>query len=751
MARKPAKVALDAADPGMAERGYWQEEIAKASKRFEKFHEQGKLVQERYRLHDRNGSPRFLDRYNILYSSTETIKPSLYTRTPQVEAVQRSKDRNTFKVTMGTLLMEAVTQYALEEMDFDTPVKSAIQDYLLPGMGQVWARYEPDIKQYTNDNGESYEKVAGEGVTVDYVHWRDWLCGAGRIWPEVPWVARRVYFNKKKATKRFGADIANKLSYSYTQSSDSNDRKRTEQGGDQAQIWEIWNKEDYTVLWFSPDYAEGLLDKKDDPLHLKDFFPCPQPLRAVHTTETIVPGSFYEQYRAQAEEIDELTARIRHLTKAIRVIGVYDATQKALERLLNGNDNRMVPVENWAAFAQGGGVDGAVQWVPIKEIALVLSELYKQREIAKAEVYEITGFSDIVRGVSKASETLGAQQIKNEWAGGRLRNLQTEVQNFTRDILRIVAEIIIEQFSEDNLAAYAGFEPPEVTPEEQQAVMQYAQGALMGQVPPGPPPETARTTAIRTFLDVVKFLKDEKQRCAKIGIETDSTIQPDESQERKDRLEFLGQIGAFLQQAGPMALQYPDMRGLLGSLMMFAVHTFRQSRSVEKEFEEFTKKLESQPPMPQDGKGGEAGDNGQAAADASLKVAEIKAQADTQKSQNELTLRQTEIQGKLQLEAQRIKQDHEYNMAQVALKNRELDIREREVDIKEAEIGVKQAQVQQQAAVDAAEQVRADRDQDHRETVDMDAAEREDRQFDQQQAADEAARKDQAAGSKESD
>jgi hypothetical protein len=39
-------------------------------------------------------------------------------------------------------------------------------------------------------------------------------------------------------------------------------------------------------------------------------------------------------------------------------------------------------------------------------------ELYKARDIVKKEIYEITGFSDIVRGQSKASETLGAQQIK---------------------------------------------------------------------------------------------------------------------------------------------------------------------------------------------------------------------------------------------------------------------------------------------------------------------------------------------------
>ena len=147
------------------------------------------------------------------------------------------------------------------------------------------------------------------------------------------------------------------------------------------------------------------------------------------------------------------------------------------------------------------------------------------------------------------------------------------------------------------MAMNCGFEPPEPTPEEQAALAQYAQQSLSGAAP-GEPPQTGAQEAIKTFKAALAILRDERKRCAMIGIETDSTIQPDEAQERKDRVEFLGQIGAFLQQAGPMALQYPDMRGLLGSIMMFVIHTFRSSRGVEKEFEEFAKKLESQPAMP---------------------------------------------------------------------------------------------------------------------------------------------------------
>lgn len=712
----------------IAEAGRWLEEIAKAEKRYEIFRQDGKNTIRQYKSRDNQDRHRYQDKYNILYSSTETILPSLYTRTPQVEAVQRQKDTGNIEVAAATLVMEACTQYALEEMSFDAAIKPAIKDYVLPGLGQVWVRYEPVIETYSaaNDSGktEARQRVKSEGVAVDYVHYCDFLTADGRVWLELPWIARRVFFSKKKAIKRFGQEKANLLKYSFSPDPDKNGN-----GGLQAVIYEVWDKENREVVWVSKDYDKGLLDKKADPLKLKDFWPCPEPLRAVTTTDTFVPCSFYSQYKQQAEEINNITSRIRHLTKALKVVGTYDASQQALARILIGDENRMVPIDNWAAFASNGGINGAVQWVPIKDIALVLSELYKQREIAKAEIYEITGFSDITRGVSKASETLGAQQIKNEWAGGRLRSLQTDVQNFVRDTLRIVSEIIVEHFSEDTIATYCGFQPPEVTPEEQQAIATYGQAALSGQQPQGPPPQTGRVVAIQQFLKVVQLLKDEKQRCAKIGIETDSTIQPDESQERKDRLEFLGQIGAFLQQAGPMAMQFPDIRGLIGSLMMFAVHTFRNARPVEKEFQEFQKKLAAQPATPPPGQE-KQGDNGQAA----MQTAQIKAQSDQQIAQGTLQAKGQEVQAKLQLDQQKLKQDHDYNMAQLELKRQELALKERELAIKERELSintvVKINDAQSAAQTAAHDQQLALRQQDHTEAMADDAAERQDRQFD---------------------
>jgi hypothetical protein len=708
-------------------RSYWQEEITKADKRWSNFNRDGSRVVDRYRLEksDVTGD-NWKDKYNILYSSTETTKPSLYAQTPKVEAVKRHQDRENDTVTYATMLIEAVGQYALESIDFDDTIRNTIEDYLLPGLGQVWCRYVPTIESKYDDKNEAIpnsESVTSESVAVDYVHYRDFRTGVGRVWGELPWVSRRVFYTKKAATKRFGQEKANKLTYSYRPNDNDNDNsmKDTTGGGYQAIIWEIWDKENSKVIWYSEDYPDDLLEEIDDPLKLENFFPCPRPLRAISNTRTFVPKAFYSQYRQQADELDNITERIRHLTTALRVVGVYDSSNETLAQVLAGNTNKMVPVTNWAMFASQGGMAGSVQWLPITEVTQVLRELFAQREIVKNEIYEITGFSDIVRGVSKASETLGAQKIKSDWARGRLGDLQKEVQRFCRDTIRIMTEIMTEQFAKETLAMYSGFEPPPVTPEEQAAAAQYTASMLVPLVPGAPPPQapppTMQAQAMQKFEEVVKLLKTEKQRCALIGIETDSTLMADEAAEREDRMTFLSSAGAFLQQAGPMALQYPDMRGLLGAILMFTIRTFRSSRPLEKEFETFTKKLQSQP-AEREGKADPQAEKDKLAAQ--MQETQMELQADGAVAQQDDATKRYEIDKKAETERMRLQQDHEYRMAQLNIGQRELVLKEREVAVKEAELQVnaqvaendavlRQAEVQHKAELGEGQEERADR------------------------------------------
>jgi len=213
---------------------------------------------------------------------------------------------------------------------------------------------------------------------------------------------------------------------------------------------------------------------------------------------------------------------------------------------------------------------------------------------------------------------------------------------------------------------------PEPSEEEAQAAAQALQQGV-------PAPPTARQTMQQEIDKVFALLRSEKLRCANIGVETDSTIMPDQTKEREDRMAFLGSVGAFLQQAGPMALQFPDMRGLLGAILMFTVRTFPGSRPLEKEFEAFVETLKAAPPTPPPGQ--DSKESAQASAEAQKEVAGIKAQADTQNNNNDNMQRKYETDRKLEAEQTKAQMDHDFRMAQLALQSREVRLKEIQLGI----------------------------------------------------------------------
>jgi hypothetical protein len=640
-----------------ARQTYWAKELEAAKKRFKGFWDAGDVVVDTYRLQKADGNEsNGKDKYNILYSSTETIRPNLYSQSPRTMVVMRNKDTATPMARTAGLLMEGCIEYVKKEEDFDELMNSAVEDLLLPGLGQGWVRYDATFGDKTGDDGKPVlgpdkkplQVLLDEMVELEYVYWQDWLCGVGRTWKQVPWVAKRLWLTKEKAMKRFGAEIANKLQY---MSRDATARDM-ENPSETAEAWEIWDKDTKKVYW----YAEGLpdlLDVKDDPLKLKRFFPCPRPLRAVVNTRTFVPRALYSQYKSQAETLNVLTKRIRLLGEALRVVGLYDGSHIKLADILNPNaGNRMIAVDNWAMFAQNGGILGAVAWVPIDQIIKVLTELLKAREICKAEIYEITGFSDIVRGVSKASETLGAQNIKANWASARVKQMQAEVQRFARDLLALAGEVIAEHCGEETIAIFSGLQIPT--------------GEQVAQDPNA-------KQKLETFKGACALLKTELLRVSSIDIETDSTLMADDAAEREDRAKFLAAAGAFLQQAVPAMEATPELGPLLGALLMFTVRSFPSARIIEDEFEKVQQAMAAKLQQPQDGDK----DGKKAAAQVQTQKLQQDGQLKTQELQQTLAYQQAQ----LQLETQKEQNRHAEKMAELALKDREVAVKEQELQL----------------------------------------------------------------------
>lgn len=557
----------------------WLDRLAAAGKAQKNWEERAEKVIKRYR--DERSETQTGKRFNILWSNIETLKPALYAQLPKPQVSRRYKDADPVGRQAAEVLERALA-YHLDAYDFNAVCEAVRDDYLLPGRAVARVMYQPTFAEQRipafpvgmdEAGGPIYEgeveeddegaftleeQVVYEEVRCEYVYWKDYRHGPGRRREEIPWEGFRSYLSRKELKDRFGA-VADKVEL--TCKPEHMPEDKIQDNDKQAEVWEIWDKRSRKVIWISPGYKEGPLDIKDAPLNLRGFFCTPNPLITVHTNDSLIPVPEYCQYQDQADELDELTRRIATLTKALKVVGVYDGSQAALKRLLSdGYENQLIPVESWAMFAEKGGLKGVIDFLPIKEVAEVIIRLYENRAQVKQDLYEITGMADIVRGASDPNETAAAQQIKSRFASLRIRDKQRAFQGFLRDLLRLKAEVIAENFSAQTLSLMTGIEVSD---------------------------------------EVMALLKDDVLRGFRIDIETDSTLESDEQADKQSRTEFLAAASQFLEKALPLGQAAPEMVPLLGEMMMFGVRGFRAGRQLEEAFEKSMQALAQKAAQPQ--------------------------------------------------------------------------------------------------------------------------------------------------------
>jgi len=627
MADKPAQP--ENQDPALR----WGSELKFAKKTDDKWIERSRKIVKRYR-DERDAIDSEDRRYNVLWSNVRTLMPAVYSRKPKAAVSRRNKDRSDVARTASAILERAL-QYELEFYnDFDSGMRNAILDRLLPGRGVCWVRYEPhfgvatqvteDVETPAQEAAETQETLKYECTPVDYVYWEDFRMAPARTWEECGWVARRVYMGKEEIVERFGDDYADvprsHVPLGLDEKTDPNaDRMK------KAKIWEIWSKTDGKVYWYAEGYPR-CLDVKDDPLELDGFFPCPKPLYATTTTDQMVPVPDYIEYQDQARELDEVTTRIAYLVKACKVIGVYDASQTAIQRMFTeGADNTLIPVDTWAMFAEKGGIKGAIDWVPLDMVVQALNQLYLAREQIKQVIYEVTGISDILRGASQASETLGAQQIKAQFASMRLDDMKKDVARFASDIIRIKAQIMCSFYSDDSLIKMSGIQDTKDQPFIPQALA---------------------------------MLRNEPMRNFAIEVTADSLAEMDEISERDGRMQFLQAAGGFLREAVQAAQQVPEIAPLMGEMLMFAVRAWKTAEPLEASFEEAISKMsQPKPPAPPSPEAIKAQADAQKS-QVDAQVAQVKAQSEQAKAQVEMQKSQAEL-AMTQMEMQRMQMEQQ--------------------------------------------------------------------------------------------
>lgn len=167
-----------------------------------------------------------------------------------------------------------------------------------------------------------------------------------------------------------------------------------------------------------------------------------------------------------------------------------------------------------------------------------------------------------------------------------------------------------------------------------------------------------------TIDDVMELLRDGAMRRFRVEIEADSTIVGDESQERKDRSEFIATLTQFMTAWGPMVMQMPELTKMAGDVLLFGVRGFRVGRELEETIEDTVERLEDKsgqppPPNPEMIKMQMQAQGEQA----KLEATKIKAQAEVMKAQGQAAQAQQESDAKLaQIQAQSVAEERKHQL-----------------------------------------------------------------------------------------
>lgn len=613
----------------------WEREITAAESELKKFRKRARVVTRKF-LDERDSLEAGAKWFNIFYANTNILESALYAQLPKPAVSRKYLDYNDDIARVAALIIQRCITQDLDDPNdnFDGVMRHCVQDRLVPGLAQAWLRVETDTSEVSvpptpgNDEAvsagpgeleeptapgiegeEPLKQIDDQRIVIDYIFWEDFLWSPCRVWEERRWVGRIAYMTQEELIERFGEEKGKTCPLNGTVTRASEDGQSSTPKEDvlkKAAVYEIWDRTSRKVIWFCKGMGT-LLDEKEDFLGLEGFEPCPQPMLANLSTSNTTPRPDYYMIQDQYMELDTINNRISQLVKACKVVGVYDQAAKGISRMLSeGSDNELIPVDSWAMFAEKGGVKGAVDWLPLEQVVQALQQLNMAREVIKGQIYELTGIADIVRGASKASETLGAQQIKAQFASVRIKKLQDEVARFAADIMRIKAELMVKHFDPEILVKKSN-------------IMATGNDEFVPQA--------------------MQLLQSEEGFEWRITINADTLAQADYAMEKQDRMDMLTTISKYMQGMLPMLQQAPKSAPLMISMLRWAIAGFKNADEIEGMIDKELHMLEQEskvpppppPPSPE----------------------QIKAQAEQQRMQMQAQIDQAKAQSEAKMEEQR--------------------------------------------------------------------------------------------------
>lgn len=530
---------------------YWRRKIESAKQDRKDLSEQIKRARCAYRMEQERGKPKQL--FPIFWSTIQVLKSAVFARlpTPDVRARYSQPGGTDQNIKIVTQAIERSLAFTLDTEDIYEHSSRAIDEYLVCGLGVCKVAYDATVadeavqNEVTGEDVTTAPTIQQQSVRIEYFPADRFVWECTKDWEDVDWVAFEHYLTRAEVKQKYGVTLENA----------PEDKEYDKHRGDKPSgvcVYEIWDKRDRSVTVIAEGEDE-VLDAWVDRLGLRGFFPMAHPMMTNVAPDILTPKPDYEFIADLCDQVQVKTARILNLTKQVKDVGIYDASFAELNDLNSATDGTRIPVKN--IIERLGKSDGRATFDAIVAVqdnstkVAVIQTLMQAREQDKAQIFETTGISDIVRGASQAEETATAQQIKGQWANVRLGPKQKTIAYWFRDTYRIMAEIIAEHFSPEQIYLMTGIQ---LTPEQMQ------------------------------------MLKSDLGRTLMIDMETDATTAQDDQANRQDSLEMLKTLTGYAQNFAPAVAQGLIPADFAKESLLLVARQYRTGRQFEDTIHQFT-------------------------------------------------------------------------------------------------------------------------------------------------------------------
>ena len=541
-----------------------RQEFTKQARQWRK---DAKHYTERYRNDDVD--TRRNRRYNIFWANTQILLAATFSQSPQPDVSRRwsNQDDALQKIArQAAIVLEKALRYGADQRsEFQRPLRKANLDALVVGLGQVRVRVDQEMQDFDDGSTVSVDQSA----PLEYVYWDAFRWSPARTWEDVWWIEYDHLMTlddlrNHYATRSKSSEIPRNVTVSARSGHsriDERDHWEPPSSLNRARVIERWDRRRGKRIWLAESFPNVLLEE-DPPAQFEGFFDCPEPLVYNRTNDVYMPIADYSYYRDMATELDDLTNRLAGLVSQAKASYFYDKIMTEWPSLADASDGMGLPVDMGASAGATGGLSGRVWFWPVESVVIAIRELMLRQENLRQQIFEITGISDIVRGSTSPSETLGAQELKASFGNFRLSDKQEEMKRFIEESLILQGEVAAELYSPETLQRITG---EQITPE------------------------------------VMQLLRNDQMRGYRVDVSLEELVRPDQERQKAMASEYLAAMTSFIETAVPAISAAPTIAPLIGEMGKFANRQFKAGREMEESFDQAMNQLvqqAQQPPEP---------------------------------------------------------------------------------------------------------------------------------------------------------